>query len=101
VVALRIFRGAGKPVAIAPHELKKLEVIGFYYSMTPWPNMKALACELAEKNKVEPKRYGKGSTDMNTFHRYIARAIREFEQESPNLTLLLRSVTNKKPKPKR
>src|SRR5271155_4713536 len=48
--ARRIFRLCGKP-APPDHEVKKLEVVGLYWSMLPWPNKLLLAKQLTEKNK--------------------------------------------------
>ncbi len=101
--ARRIFGFHSGPSHIPIHQWKKHEVIGLYYSMKPWPNKLALARELAEKNKTSPKekRYGTGSTDMSTFHKYIGRAVAEFERKSPNLVLLLKDGSGSKPRPKR
>ena len=99
--AHRIFSLHSRPLCTPAHEWKKAEVLGLYYGMKPWPNKLALARELAEKNKSLPQaeRYGKGSTDMNTFHKYIDRAVKAFERKSPNLVLLLKD--DLKPRPKR
>jgi hypothetical protein len=91
--ARRIFNLFGKPPRIPRHELKKLEVIGLYWSMKPCPSKQRLARELAEKNKTlaAEDRYGPGTTEMSTFRMYIHRAVKEQEQKSPNMGTIRRT----------
>jgi hypothetical protein len=100
--AQRIFRLAAKAPSISKPLLKQLKVVGRYGDMKPWRNKLALAKALAEENKLLPpdQRWGGGSTDMDTMHKYVVRAIAKAEKA--NIHLLLKGGLDLfKPGPKK
>jgi hypothetical protein len=94
--ARRVFswcaRPRGEPPSPEPLDAKKQEILELLQSMAPFANKDLLAQELAEKNKIEPGRYGSGATTMGAMRKYILRAEREAERRSPNLSRLLDQI---------